>query len=114
MGNKRKYTVYRDDDSDDANDVDIPQSRTLLISANRRAIIETPHSPQKKGSRSKAVPPRGNPDWEPSADFEDGLCDEKLVGGGNEVAIADKLAAKRYPTSVSSLDYKLEKALIIL
>jgi hypothetical protein len=102
---KRKEThkVYRDDDSDDANDVDIPQSRTLRISQNGRTVVETPHSPQKRPWFSATSP---SDEWEPSLNFEgrnelDDIDDgENHVEGGGEVNIADKAAARRYPTSV--------------
>jgi hypothetical protein len=102
---KRKEThkVYRDDDLDDANDVDIPQSRTLRISQNGRTVVETPPSPQKRPRFSATTP---GDEWEPSLNFEgrnelDDIDDgENHVEGGGEVNIADKAAARRYPTSV--------------
>src|SRR5262245_30276860 len=101
---KETYKVYRDDDSDDANDVDIPQSRTLRLSQNGRTVVETPHSPQKRPRFSSTIP---GGEWEPGLNSEgdielDDIDDgENHVEGGGEVNIADKAAAKRYPTSVS-------------
>jgi hypothetical protein len=105
MPKRATYQVYRDDDSDDGNDVDIPQSRTLLISQNGRSFVETPYSPQKKRRTSAMTPD----EWEPNVYFEgdhelDDIDDgENHVEGGSEVNIADKAAAKRYPTSVCDL-----------
>ena len=98
---KRKFPVYRDD-SDDANDVSLPQSRVILISSNGRKLVETPFSPQKKHWRNDPAP---RDDWEASVEFEfeagfDGLDSEEFVVQGSEVDV-EKVAAKRYPTSVS-------------
>jgi hypothetical protein len=101
VNQKSKYRIYRDDDSDDEDEL---QSRTLLLAPNGRSVVEAFHSPQKRKIRSHP----GSDKWEPSSHFESehgGFYDiddgEHLLEGGSEVNVADIGAAKRYPTSVS-------------
>jgi hypothetical protein len=103
MGKRKStYRIFRDDDSDDANDTSIPQSQMISISGNRRKAVETPFSPQKKARRKEPVV---SGEWEPSAEFEsgyDGLGSEGFAVEGLESTVLEKVAAKRYPTSVSN------------
>jgi len=101
MGKKKSaYQVYRDDDSDDANDVEVPQSRTIVMSKNRRTVVEIPASPQKRARPNRSLNETLLGDgWEPGAYFE--LDERELTVEGDDINVTEKLAAKRYPTSVS-------------
>jgi hypothetical protein len=102
----RKYQVYRDD-SDNANNVSLPQLWVISISGNGQKLVETPFSPQKK-QRTRCdweagVSWEAGVDWEAGCEFEvgfEGLDSEEFVVPGSEVD-GEKVAAKQYPTSVS-------------
>jgi hypothetical protein len=103
VNKKSTYKVYRDDDSEDENDL---HSRTLLLAPNGRSVVEAFHSPQKRKKSFTADP---GPEWEPGIHYgglDDADDGEYLVEGG-EVNVADIGAAKRYPTSVSEHTGKL-------
>ena len=103
--NKKTFIVVHGSDSED--DIAIPQAHTVRISNTGLNIIQTPCSPQKG-----AVPPCRVPspvyEWHPSHDYECEMADHDLFEDDtvNEIeevpTVAAKVAAKRYPTSVSS------------
>ena len=103
---KLAFTVILD--SGDEADTSIPQARTVRISDNGLRILQTPRSPQKRSTTYK--PDFG--EWNPSADYasidwSSHSLDELLQQqAGEEISdpaetVAAKVAAKRYPTSVS-------------
>ena len=97
-GKAKRYVVVRDsDDDDERQDVSIPQSRTVRISDSGHRILQTPLSPQKASSAARRSP-SPQYEWNPSTEY-DNVEDTTLELGGGTVA--EKVAAKRYPTSVS-------------
>lgn len=105
LSNKKNFVVVRV--SDDEDDIAIPQARTVRISNTGLNIIQTPRSPQKG-----AIPPGHVPspvyEWHPSNDYDCETADYHLAEDEveNEIeevpTVAAKVAAKRYPTSVST------------
>lgn len=110
--NKRKakaeFTVVRG--SGDEADTSVPQARTVRISENGLRILQTPRLPQKRSTTYDFSPDFG--EWNPSADYTDidwsvHPLEEVLQQQEGEkvedsdVTVAAKVAAKRYPTSVS-------------
>ena len=106
--NKKSFVVVRGSDSED--DIAIPQARTVRISNTRLNIIQTPRSPQKG-----VIPPCRVPspvyEWHPSNDYDCetadyDLAEDEILNETKEVpTVAAKVAAKRYPTSVSTTPY---------
>ena len=105
---KAEFTVVRD--SGDEADTSIPQARTVRISENGLRILQMPRSPQKRATTYQFLPDFG--EWNPSADYTSidwngHPLDELLQQPEGEeisdstVTVAAKVAAKRYPTSVS-------------
>jgi hypothetical protein len=101
---EKRYVVVRDsDDDDERQDVSIPQSRTIRISNKGLRILQTPLSPQKAASASRRSP-SPEYEWNPSTEYDN--IEEPLHELGGELldkvsTVAEKVAAKRYPTSVS-------------
>ena len=105
---KAQFTVIRD--SGDEADTSIPQACTVRISDNGLRILQTPRSPQKRSNTYQFSPDFG--EWNPSADYAstdwsshplDQLLQQQEGEEISNVAetVAAKVAAKRYPTSVS-------------
>jgi hypothetical protein len=106
----KSYRVYRDDESDDENNEDVPQARVITLRKNGRLVSETHRSPQKRGVIRKPRPVQD--DWQPNDDFYDAGFEDLRYGGsdiGEDVSgddavegapVATQAAAKRYPTSV--------------
>ena len=104
---KADFTVVRD--SGDEADTSIPQARTVRISENGLRILQTPRSPQKHSTRYQFLPDFQG-EWNPSADYTsidwsshplDEILEQQEEIGDSPVTVAAKVAAKRYPTSVS-------------
>lgn len=101
---KKGFVVVREDDSED--DIAIPQSRTVRLSNHGRNLIQTARSPQKGAVASNRFP---SPvyEWNASHDYDTidlllgGEVEEEVEGEAEELPVAAKVAAKRYPTSVS-------------
>ena len=95
---KRTWSVCRDDDSDDANDVNLAHARTIHISKDQRRVVAMPRSPQKAraGKSSSRLDL-----WQPSADFDQDFEYEQgeVDGGSAEDVVV--VSAKRYPRSMS-------------
>ena len=99
---KKGFVVVREDDSED--NIAIPQSRTVRLSNRGRNIIQTARSPQKGAVPSNRFP---SPvyEWNASHDYDTidllpgNEADEEV--DVEELPVAAKVAAKRYPTSVS-------------
>lgn len=88
---RRSIPIVRHDESDVENDVDIPQSRSVHVSADGQRVIESSREPQLHFSGSQAVKKTSTYSlYNPHTQFD-----------AVEVEpVAAKLAAKRYPTSV--------------
>ena len=105
---KKGFVVIRDDDSED--DIAIPQSRTVRLSNHGRNLIQTARSPQKGAASSNRF---SSPvyEWNASNDYDtiDLLpgdeTEEGLGWEAEDLPVAAKVAAKRYPTSVSVVDF---------
>ena len=103
--NRKSFVVVRGSDSKD--DIAIPQARTVRISNTGLNIIQTPRSPQKG-----VIPPGRVPspvyEWHPSNNYECetadyDLAEDEMENETEEVpTVAAKVAAKCYPTSVST------------
>lgn len=84
----------------DEDDLSLAHSRTARISNNGFRILQTPLSPQKRSSSSiQRLPDPDFSDWNPSLDHE--VSEEQVVVDAEAPTVAAKVAAKRYPTSVS-------------
>ena len=105
---KAEFTVVRN--SGDEADTSIPQARTVRISENGLRILQTPRSPQKRSTTIQVSPDFG--EWNPSVDYAsigwsgDQLGELFQQREGEETSdpmetVAAKVAAKRYPTSIS-------------
>ena len=120
MKGKRKtkmYVVLRDESDDDT--LAIPHACSFHITGDGRRVQPTPASPQKGTSTRDSPPPQY--DWNPSALYEEGLddilaLDQPAQEEGVEPVsdVAGKVAAKRYPTSVSLLFHKLRRLTLVL
>ena len=100
-GKAKRYVVVRDsDDDDERQDISILQSRTVRISNNGLRILQTPLSPQKATSAARHSP-SPQYEWNPSTEYDN--VEESTGGELQDEAstVAEKVAAKRYPTSVS-------------
>lgn len=105
QSHKKSFVVVRGSDSED--DIAIPQARTVRVSNTGLNLIQTPRSPQKG-----AIPPCRIPSpvykWHPSIDYDcetanHGVSEDEALNESEEVpTVAAKVAAKRYPTSVSA------------
>lgn len=101
MGKRSKaWELVRDDDDDVEQDVAIPQAREIRMSADGRRVLETPRSPQKRfsGVASSSHVPRREEDlpYGP-VHWETEVADDETA----PPTVGAKLAAKRYPASVS-------------
>lgn len=100
---KRKvqnYSVVRHGEDED--DLSLARSRTARISDNGFRILQTPLSPQKRSSSSiQHLAEPDFSDWNPSFDYE--VIEEQVTVDAEAPTVAAKVAAKRYPTSVSEL-----------
>ena len=98
---KSKFVVVRDDKHDD--NLHIGHSRTVQISDNGFRILQTPRSPVKVSSASRLLVEQEFDNWNPSIEYED--VEEESpppnVEDNLKSTVAAKVAAKRYPTSVS-------------
>lgn len=99
---KSKFVVVRDDKHDDK--LHIGHSRTVQISDNGFRILQTPRSPVKVSSaQSRPLVEQEFDDWNPCIEYEDVGEESPLINVEENVqgTVAAKVAAKRYPTSVS-------------
>lgn len=97
----KNYAVVRHHEEDD--DLSLANSRTAHISDNGFRILQTPLSPQKRSSSSfHRLPDPDFSDWSPSFEYEG--SEEQVVADPEAPTVAAKVAAKRYPTSVSGFE----------
>ena len=107
---KKAFIVVREDDSED--DIAIPQSRTVRLSNHGRNIIQTTRSPQK-GAVSSNRFPLPVYEWNASQDYDTidllpgGDAEQEVDGDAEDLPVAAKVAAKRYPTSMSFIPWFL-------
>jgi len=102
-GKAKRYVVVRDsDDDDERQDILIPQSRTIRISKNGLRLLQTPLSPQKAASASRRSP-SPQYEWNPSTEYDNMEGEPNELDGDQSSTVAEKVAAKRYPTSVRSI-----------
>ena len=86
------------------NKLHIGHSRTVQISDNGFCILQTPCSPVKVSSaQSRPLIEQEFDDWNPCIEYEDVGEESPLINVEENVqgTVAAKVAAKRYPTSVS-------------
>ena len=109
-GKARNYTVIRH--HEDADDSSLAHSRTARISNNGFRILQTPLSPQKRSATSiHRLPEPDFGDWDPSFEYE-GSEGQALLDP-EAPTVAAKVAAKRYPTSVSDFENRLAILLML-
>jgi LmbE family N-acetylglucosaminyl deacetylase len=97
---KSKFVVVCDDHDDNLH---IGHSRTVKISDNGFHILQTPRSPVKVSSASRLLVEQEFDDWNPSIEYNNFEEDSTALNVEENVqsTMAAKVAAKRYPTSVS-------------
>lgn len=100
-GKPRNYTVVRH--HEDADDSSLAHSRTARISDNGFRILQTPLSPQKRSATYiQRLPEPDFSDWDPSFEYKG--SEQQALLDPEVPTVAAKVAAKRYPTSVSDLE----------
>lgn len=97
----KNYTVVHHHEEDI--NLSLANSRTACISDNGFCILQTPLSPQKRSLSSfHHLQDPDFSDWSPSFEYKGSK--EQVVADPEAPTVADKVAAKRYPTLVSGFE----------